>query len=163
MENSVFSSSSAPCSKPNTPHSPEESSWTMYFQEFNDNDEHTSFSSSPYEKTDHTLASHASSLAPQELSNYHDNRKKPWRNLIGVAVDDELEDTASSPVNSPKVSHINHQGKGNFSVSKGKGGDSGQNEMDARGRDDGEPTDESDLKKKGLCLVPMSMITKYIG
>lgn len=46
---------------------------------------------------------------------------------------------------------------------QGKGGDSGQNEMDARGRDDGEPTDESDLKKKGLCLVPMSMITKYIG
>lgn len=100
----MFSSSTAPCSKPNTPHSPEESSWTMYFQGFNEN-EHTSFSSSPFEKTHHhsSLASHASSLAPQELSSYHDSRKKPRRKLIGVAVDDELEDTASSPVNSPKV------------------------------------------------------------
>lgn len=35
--------------------------------------------------------------------------------------------------------------------------------MDARGKDDCDPTDESELKKKGLCLVPMSMITKYIG
>ncbi|CAN4117783.1 unnamed protein product [Withania somnifera] len=88
--------------------------------------------------------------------------------MKGAAVDDDLEDTASSPVNSPKVSYmdelcINSQkGKSCSSILEGKGNStiSGQQMMTSRLNISTKENDCTELKKKGLCLVPISMFTK---
>ncbi|KAJ6980173.1 hypothetical protein NC653_028100 [Populus alba x Populus x berolinensis] len=122
MENSMsckpFSSSS---NEKTTDDSFEESGWTMYFEDFfaqnnredcdHDFNEHSSFSfdhdgSSP-------MVSDAASLAVMKSAGDHhgervvglpiDNKSFKKRRTKGALLDDALEDTASSPVNSPKV------------------------------------------------------------
>ncbi|KAJ7948467.1 putative CTD small phosphatase-like protein 2 [Quillaja saponaria] len=144
--------------------SPEESSWTMYLEDFsfNNNTEHNcSISSSS------SLVSDAASLAAKNIDNRDpvvdlcvdhksftkkrlsfQKRKTKSYTKEAALVDDALEDTASSPVNSPK--------KGNGS---GQTNDQ-RNEFGFDGRDDG---DRTELKKRGLCLVPLSMIVNYLG
>ncbi|XP_015166443.1 putative uncharacterized protein DDB_G0272516 [Solanum tuberosum] len=91
------------------------------------------------------------------------------RKMKGVAreVDDDLEDTASSPVNSPKVSYMNElcfksqKGKSSASIFEGKGNSiSGQQMMTSGLNNSTKENDSTQLKKKGLCLVPISMFTK---
>ncbi|KAF3620314.1 putative ribonuclease 3-like protein 2-like [Capsicum annuum] len=85
-----------------------------------------------------------------------------------AAVDDDLEDTASSPVNSPKVSYMNElcinnsqKGKNSAYILEGKGNNiSGQQMMTSGLNNSPKENDNTELKKKGLCLVPISMFTK---
>lgn len=98
--------------------SPEESSWTMYLEDFltsnnddgDDDDERSSFSSYGYENS--SIISDAASAVTRKLSaingevlgfdnrsSFEFDRRKTKEDLL----DDALEDTASSPVNSPKV------------------------------------------------------------
>ncbi|XP_050206798.1 vascular-related unknown protein 1 [Mercurialis annua] len=87
--------------------------------------------------------------------------------------DDSLEDTASSPVNSPKVSEFGmadmNSGKTNdhFNSSLGKGGILEEYGLETNERCErsysGNNIDNTNLKKRGLCLVPMSMLVNYLG
>ncbi|CAN4097204.1 unnamed protein product [Withania somnifera] len=82
--------------------------------------------------------------------------------MKGAAVDDDLEDTASSPVNSPKVSYmdelcINSQkGKSSASLLEGNGQQIMTSGLNISTKENG----CTELKKKGLCLVPISIFTK---
>ncbi|KAL3821576.1 hypothetical protein ACJIZ3_007481 [Penstemon smallii] len=134
--------------------SPEESSWTFYIEGFmydkdknddddDDDDQNTSYCSE-YESP--SLVSDAASSAVQrfknisfkdqgiELSSWKSNRIickqnsfKKQRNtkLMTAATDCDLEDTASSPVNSPKISYtinqfMNQKEKGKMDISEVK-------------------------------------------
>lgn len=95
-----------------THESSEESSWTMYLIS-NDHDERNSFSSSGYES--YSIISDADSLVTRKLSTIKgevlgfgmdgscDRPSFIKRKSKEALLDDALEDTASSPVNSPKV------------------------------------------------------------
>ncbi|KAL3508522.1 hypothetical protein ACH5RR_027923 [Cinchona calisaya] len=189
MENSVISMNKALSSTNNgktTENPPEESSWTFYMQDFlyghdHDNTTSNSFSSS-YDQSSPSLISDAfSSAARKFAASDHKNEaikftsstsncKNMRRKAKGTAVNhhDDLEDTASSPVNSPKVSYIEQMNdncqneKDNVNVSQvnisrnistGVIGNADQEEN----------SNQSELKKRGLCLVPVSMLTNYIG
>ncbi|PVH36233.1 hypothetical protein PAHAL_6G026100 [Panicum hallii] len=92
--------------------------------------------------------------------------KEGWRRKK-VLYDESLEDTATSPISSPKLidelrdSDANHQRKGNscdeISHSKNTTGDvNGANTTaDTKIKEDG-AYDNNELRKKGLCLVPVS-------
>ncbi|CAN4103464.1 unnamed protein product [Withania somnifera] len=99
------------------------------------------------------------------------NLKKPRNKKIS---DPDLEDTASSPVNSPKVSSFKQMdinfrradnNNGNFTGFEG--GSRQKQEMETVERNSTMSFDENtsymDLKKKGLCLVPLSMLVNYRG
>ncbi|KAK0601794.1 hypothetical protein LWI29_027446 [Acer saccharum] len=94
-----------------------------------------------------------------------------------VFLDEDLRDTATSPANSPKVYDLMNQldrkpqQKNIMDMSKDKGSTSRNvqvdefrsgfgsiNDDDNNGRDN----DSSELNKKGLCLVPLSMIVNYL-
>ncbi|KAL3576806.1 hypothetical protein D5086_022089 [Populus alba] len=166
MENSMsckpFSSSS---NEKTTDDSFEESGWTMYFEDFfaqnnredcdHDFNEHSSFSfdhdgSSP-------MVSDAASLAVMKSAGDHhgervvglpiDNKSFKKRRTKGALLDDALEDTASSPVNSPKD----------------KGSASGQIDMRSDLGFILRESDSTELQKRGLCLVPLSMAVNYLG
>ncbi|XP_062104673.1 vascular-related unknown protein 1 [Humulus lupulus] len=95
-----------------------------------------------------------------------------------ISSDDSLEDTASSPVNSPKVGdlkrvidmktkHTADHFLENNSVGKKGGTLEYYSEMQGSEErsvvDFNEPNDCIDLKKRGLCLVPLSMLVNYLG
>ncbi|XP_009615979.1 vascular-related unknown protein 1-like [Nicotiana tomentosiformis] len=170
----------------------EESGWTTYLEDFsmeNNNRENSSCSEndsfgSPSLLSD--AASHAvnwkncNSTNNQVLNSYNSpmggspflkklNLKKPRNKKIS---DPDLEDTASSPVNSPKVSSfkqmdINYRrADGNF-LGNIESGSTQDEEMQTVERNsvcfDGKNNSYKDLKKKGLCLVPLSMLVNYRG
>ncbi|XVF03953.1 hypothetical protein REPUB_Repub05bG0038100 [Reevesia pubescens] len=163
--------------------SPEESSWTMYFDDFSNNnniymnDENSSFSSDMnYQTSSLVSATACSSVRRHLFGDKSCNRlsfKKRKTKGTGL-VDDDLEDTASSPANSPKVCNlVNHfdknlmKQKDAMDISKEiKGSDSGQ--IDKRNDDElgfiGRENDGTEeLKKRGLCLVPLSVVVDYLG
>ncbi|XP_024992065.1 vascular-related unknown protein 1-like [Cynara cardunculus var. scolymus] len=101
--------------------------------------------------------------------------KKTSRRTREILYDDSLEDTASSPVNSPKV------GSQQMGFNQIKVDDIIQNSLEKGGGFDGhlqlqKREDQSremvfdqdnnngntDLRKRGLCLVPLSMLANYI-
>ncbi|XP_015081770.1 vascular-related unknown protein 1-like [Solanum pennellii] len=165
----------------------EESGWTTYLEDFsmeqhnnNNNSEISTYCDSfgsPSLLSD--AASHAVwNNCYNNNNNYGSpflkrlNLKKPRNNKIS---DPDLQDTASSPVNSPKVSSFNKQmdinyrrgdnnNNGNF---QGFEGSSRQHqEMETIEKNSTMCFDERnksymDLKKKGLCLVPLSMLVNY--
>ncbi|KAB2044283.1 hypothetical protein E1A91_D01G083700v1 [Gossypium mustelinum] len=176
MENSMNS-----MFRPSSPvgdETPEESSWTMYFQDFSNDIQMDGNSSSCYcssyinYQTSSLLSDAACSAAGPHALDHKSCKKnrlsfKKRKNNGSPAagfVDDDLEDTASSPVNSPKICNTNmeNQFDKNLKVKdamdkpqKNKGsGSSGQTD---------ERNDETQLKKKGLCLVPLSMVVQYLG
>ncbi|WVZ00445.1 hypothetical protein V8G54_026514 [Vigna mungo] len=127
--------------------SSEESGWTKYFEDFLNNHrihDHKCCSVS-FSNSDSTLFScaaekiltHDDTTQPQESC--FRKRKKIKTALV---IDDALEDTATSPVKASKRKKNTPR------------------ERDESLRSD---NDHTELKKKGLCLVPMSMIAKYIG
>ncbi|KAM5585721.1 vascular-related unknown protein 4-like [Rosa sericea] len=169
--------------------SPEESSWTMYLEDFltnshhHDDQQHSSSFSSGYEN--HSIVSDAASSISKNLSNIcneevlgFSNRSSPSciikrKAKKALLHDDALEDTATSPVNSPKVCNLYHsadmkqnlQNDNRDIISKEKGSTSGNvdgtspTELDFNRRE----SDCTELKKKGLCLVPFSMVANYFG
>ncbi|KAL4572975.1 hypothetical protein LXL04_019764 [Taraxacum kok-saghyz] len=90
--------------------------------------------------------------------------KKTSRRTREILYDDSLEDTASSPVNSPKVGS-QQMGFNQMKVDDiientlGKGVFEDQSkEMEFDEHNNG----STDLRKRGLCLVPLSMFVNYI-
>ncbi|XP_020224761.1 vascular-related unknown protein 1 [Cajanus cajan] len=164
----------------------EESGWTSYFEEFSLGMEQQSYYSS---LGGSSLVSDAASSAAWKLSHDHNDylvsnsafgvRDSPnvlKRKLCfkktrtqQISDDDSLEDTASSPVNSPKlgdlkVSKIDDQIDGSTSGGKGfKPENYPKLQTDDCDINFNENNKEcnTDLKKKGLCLVPLSMLVNY--
>ncbi|CAL9186308.1 unnamed protein product, partial [Musa hybrid cultivar] len=184
MEESINSSmNGASCAKDGSASS-EESGWTMYFEEFMASEERKAaggFSSGVV--GGFSIVSDAASCVAFDPSSpglevseekYRKlSLKKKKKRGKGLLDDDSLEDTASSPVNSPKVTDLSYVTLN--STKKDVCRDSPQE--DAAGcRNDAEPkeivggsdfaegTNEyAELKKRGLCLVPLSMLANYLG
>ncbi|KAF7805809.1 vascular-related protein 1 [Senna tora] len=132
----------------------EESGWTSYFE---DSSNTTSSSSS-------LLSDAASKFSHPNFLTFNKTTKLPH--------DPNLEDTASSPLNSPKVRELNpatqkisrntadqlydSMGKGFTSEHNSESqGDNKDEMINFNGKNNNEFTDQ--LKKRGLCLVPLSM------
>ncbi|EXB87687.1 hypothetical protein L484_000795 [Morus notabilis] len=99
------------------------------------------------------------------------------RKTKDVLHDVALEDTASSPLNSPKVLNLVSQlgdkpKEKDYVMSntfENKLGSASSSRRDER-RDEqllvyshGKESDCTNLKKRGLCLVPLSMLVNYLG
>ncbi|CAL0333913.1 unnamed protein product [Lupinus luteus] len=140
---------------------PEESGWTSYFEDLSKGIEPSNCSS----LGGSSLVSDAASYAAWKFSHQNHGNGSSAPNLLKklnfkkarakqISEDDPLEDTASSPVNSPKV----------------KGFTSSENYSELQTDDEhdqvnlkGKKNDCTDLKKQGLCLVPVSMFVNYFG
>ncbi|XP_038686754.1 vascular-related unknown protein 4-like isoform X2 [Tripterygium wilfordii] len=140
--------------------SQEESGWTMYFEDFFNNKNNNEESSFSFEDHDHcctessslVLSDAASSVTKrfacndlQDVVGMPIMEKRSFSRSLsfkkrkideGGLVDDALEDTASSPANSPKE----------------KGSNSRNSDVSC-----------TELKKRGLCLVPLSMVLNHLG
>ncbi|KAL2328337.1 hypothetical protein Fmac_021764 [Flemingia macrophylla] len=162
--------------------SEEESGWTSYLQDFS-KDIEPSYCSS---LDGSSLLSDAASSAAWKLS-HHNHLLSCAPNLPKklcfkkarakqISEDDPLEDTASSPVNSPKVRDLNQTEISSRKVddqlegSVGKGFTSSEQYSYLKTDDNehelkfnGKNIDCTDLKKRGLCLVPFSLLVNYLG
>ncbi|XWS09844.1 hypothetical protein CRYUN_Cryun39dG0024400 [Craigia yunnanensis] len=161
--------------------SPEESSWTMYFEDFSNNN---SIDMNINYQTSSLVSDAASSAARRHVfgtsSDKSCNRlsfKKKKTKEDGL-VDDDLEDTASSPANNPKVCNlvkVNHFDK-NLKQKHAMDISQVRNKLPLRKevvQDIDETNDElgfigrendgTKLKKRGLCLVPLSVVVHYLG
>ncbi|WJX73518.1 hypothetical protein P8452_57288 [Trifolium repens] len=162
--------------------SSEESSWTKYFEDFFNNDHNNNIddyndqkcslnSFSAFDDGSYSLVSDAAEkkIVDQSAQGGMEYIKrlsfKKRKKIITSLVDHDLEDTASSPINSPKVfkakekEEINHfyQERGNILGGKDERKEVEFNEIHTS------IIDHTELNKKGLCLVPMSMVMKYLG
>uniref|UniRef100_A0ACD5U880 Uncharacterized protein n=1 Tax=Avena sativa TaxID=4498 RepID=A0ACD5U880_AVESA len=171
---------------------PEESSWTGYFVDFMMSEEEKKRQEASYctydqdeDEEEGSMISDAASLAPAALPDRYRGLKKLKKKVFkALDHDDSLEDTASSPVNSPKVSALSQlefSPKRRCNVSDlankgvGIGYDHGREGMDSEDSDgmmEGVRfldhnhkgiTPCAELKDKGLCLVPLSMLLNYQG
>ncbi|KAJ1404332.1 hypothetical protein SESBI_26643 [Sesbania bispinosa] len=158
---------------------PEESGWTSYFEDFSKGIDQPSHCSS---LGGSSLLSDAASSAAWKFNSHHvSDRAAPnlpkklcfkKARTKQISQDDPLEDTASSPVNSPKVIDLSPTRKIDEQLegSMGKGFTSSENYSDLQ-RDDKHGIefngknniDCTDLKKRGLCLVPLSLLVNYLG
>ncbi|KAI4321940.1 hypothetical protein MLD38_035262 [Melastoma candidum] len=78
----------------------------------------------------------------------NEERRKNKGSSVG-RVDEALEDTASSPINTPKLTEDEGINRGKRAVvGRGGGGGGGDSRL---------------LKERGLCLVPLSMAVNYLG
>ncbi|CAL5211752.1 unnamed protein product [Lathyrus oleraceus] len=165
----------------NNPNSQEESGWTTYFDDFSNGIE-----PSYYSGGGSSLVSDAASSAAWKFSHHHNHlvssklpKKlcfKKTRSKI-ISDDDPLEDTASSPVNSPKVRDMSPNEIASRKIddqlqagSMGKGLTSSENHSELLQMDDKlefefneKNIDCIELKKRGLCLVPLSLLVNYLG
>ncbi|KAK2639556.1 hypothetical protein Ddye_027351 [Dipteronia dyeriana] len=113
---------------------------------------------------------------PLDKTCYRSSSFKKRKTKI-VLLDEDLRDTATSPANSPKVFDLmnqfdrKQQQKNIMDKSKERGSASRNVQIDefrsgfgSINDDDnnGRGNDTSELKKKGLCLVPLSMIVNYL-
>ncbi|KAG2397313.1 hypothetical protein LR48_Vigan08g118400 [Vigna angularis] len=161
-----------------------ESGWTSYFEDFSEGIEPSYCSS----LDGSSLLSDAASSAAWKFShhNHHHHHllsspsfkaPNPPKKLTfkkarakQISEDDPLEDTASSPVNSPKVRDLNPaemSSRKDDDDELGKGLKSSEHYSDKK-RDDklkynGKNGDCTELKKRGLCLVPLSLLVNYLG
>ncbi|XP_043689814.1 vascular-related unknown protein 4-like isoform X2 [Telopea speciosissima] len=149
--------------------SPEESGWTEYFEDFMNENRDNTCCSDDFRTS--SLVSDAASCAAWKFSDHKQNckklkiKKKRSRKILND--EDDLEDTASSPCNSPTVSelsqlHMNRRKRDdNLDTSQGKE----SKQIDERNELGFIGTENycTELKKRGLCLVPISMLTNYLG
>ncbi|WOK91872.1 hypothetical protein Cni_G00563 [Canna indica] len=169
MESSVFSMAGSAFS--------EESGWTMYFEEFMASEEKQVFTSSFVSGSCSMVSDAASCVAWKSSANVaaskeHRELSLKKRKGRGLLDDDSLQDTASSPVNSPKVAKLSYL---TINPSKRDGYRDIAQEDDVGCRNDQEleeivgefglveRTNEcAELKNRGLCLVPLSMLVDYL-
>ncbi|KAF8016685.1 hypothetical protein BT93_H2032 [Corymbia citriodora subsp. variegata] len=153
----------------------EESGWTTYLQDFSRNDDGedsfcSGFRTSSLVSDAASRAVHKNAVAepkaPMRLSMIKRTRTRE------ITDEDPLEDTATSPVNSPKINHLKrmemmgsrmtdeplHLSLGNGGALKAR--DSNENEKMMYSCD-GQDYECSSLRKRGLCLVPLSMFMNY--
>ncbi|GMI85284.1 VASCULAR-RELATED UNKNOWN PROTEIN 4 [Hibiscus trionum] len=165
--------------------SPEESSWTMYLADFSntnnyndtiDVNDNSSILSHTNHQTSSLIPDAACSAAGRRvpgaaLEHRSSNgglsfKKRKIKRSSSGFVDRDLEDTATSPANSPKVCNLVNQfdkQKDSMGISQGiKGSASGKRNDELMGFD-GRENGDNELKKKGLCLVPLSMVLHYLG
>ncbi|KAF9672961.1 hypothetical protein SADUNF_Sadunf11G0098800 [Salix dunnii] len=204
MENSVSCkpiSSDDDDDEKTTDDSFEESGWTMYFEDFfaqnnnredHDFNDHVSFSYN-HDHGSSSMVSDAASLAvkksagdhlgekvaglPVDNKSFKHNLSFKKRRARGALLDDSLEDTASSPVHSPKVNggtmisqyRRSTKQKDKTGVSQvitiSEDKRSASSHIDMRS-DLGfilSESDDTELKRRGLCLVPLSMAVNYLG
>ncbi|KAM1112710.1 hypothetical protein ACFX13_046388 [Malus domestica] len=170
----------------------EESGWTAYFEDFSNNnnkrkeeEEKQGGGAQSFGYTS-SLVSDAASGAAWKLASHNNQsnegsigvppnnfpRKLSFKKTRTKKISgDDLEDTASSPVNSPKIGdlrpvdinprkiddhHMNMNSLGNE-------GTTVEHFAEIEQAHDEKSSDCTDLKNKGLCLVPMSWLVNYIG
>ncbi|XP_042509572.1 vascular-related unknown protein 1-like [Macadamia integrifolia] len=151
--------------------SPEESGWTEYFEDFMNENRENSCCSDDFRTS--SLVSDAASCAAWKFSTDHQQnckklsiKKKRTRKILD---DDDLEDTASSPCNSPTVSQLSqldmNRRKRDDKIETSHQGKESKQQIDKRNEMGfiGTETYCTELKKRGLCLVPISMLTNYLG
>ncbi|KAK7312889.1 hypothetical protein VNO77_37116 [Canavalia gladiata] len=155
--------------------STEESGWTMYFDDFFNNHLPNNHNSSISLSSSSFLVSDAASLVDKKITNnskqvefsMDKNGKrssfyKKRKDIVSSLIDDALEDTATSPLNSPnKVLYANQRiekQKETEVVNLFSGQKDEQKELSFKGRDS-DCTEE--LKKRGHSLVTLSMVANY--
>ncbi|KAE8707320.1 Homeodomain GLABROUS 2 isoform 1 [Hibiscus syriacus] len=173
----------------------EESGWTAYFEDFSNNNNHhhhqlqqqnsycSSFSCGSSLISDAAMTRGDAWKSSSTLTNidHHHRvfpRKLRFKKTRAEEIsdqDDSLEDTASSPVNSPKVSddwksiNMNPRKRENEAAHSSLGKESAENCSDIHIEEeenklnfhDGKK-DCTELNKRGLCLVPFSMLVNYL-
>ncbi|VAH45238.1 hypothetical protein VPH35_028476 [Triticum aestivum] len=147
---------------------PEESSWTDYFVDFMMSEEEEKRQGASYctfdqdDEEEGSMISDAASLAPAALADRYKGLKKLKKKVFkALDHDDSLEDTASSPVNSPKGAGIgNYYGRDGIDCEDADAVMEGVRFLDQSQRG---ITPCAELKDKGLCLVPLSMLLNYQG
>ncbi|KAL1823439.1 hypothetical protein ACET3Z_010217 [Daucus carota] len=97
-------------------------------------------------------ASSASVMGSSKILSFKKRRSCIFSKRSSMASDDSLEDTASSPVSSPKVSDLNRKATMNRK----------QKEC-AEIIEECTSTSSTGLKRRGLCLVPVSTIVNFLG
>lgn len=163
----------------------EESGWTTYLQDFSRNSDGdgedsfcSTFGTSSLVSDAVSCAIHRDAVAmpkaPRRLSMIKRTRTRE------ITDEDPLEDTATSPVNSPKINHLKrmemmgtrmtddpplHLSLGNGGASESCMGlkvrESNESEKTVYSGDDGQKYECSSLRKRGLCLVPLSIFMNY--
>ncbi|TVU38809.1 hypothetical protein EJB05_12200 [Eragrostis curvula] len=176
-----------------------ESSWTDYFVDFMLSEEEKRRQDASYcatveeddgdgsnyeeEEEEDSMISDAASCAPAALlpCKYKELKKLKKAAFKAMGHDDSLEDTASSPVNSPKVSVLSQMEMSpnrrcNIRDLTKEDGIGHDHRMEGMDYTDATNTgvrfvDQSDrsivpcaeLKDKGICLFPLSMLLHYHG
>ncbi|CAA0837106.1 Unknown protein [Striga hermonthica] len=152
----------------------EESGWTAYLDGFSSSSNCNvdgSFMSSPSLVSDAAWYGSDNHMTHIKRLKIFKNPKRGKNNRRKFSCDDDLTDTASSPVNSPKVSNLrqmeminqyqrvgdDHLAKGNF---QDKQVGSNIALMTKIMEKNGEHN-VVDLRQKGLCVVPMSAFIDY--
>ncbi|XP_047335942.1 vascular-related unknown protein 1-like [Impatiens glandulifera] len=167
---------------------PEESGWTSYFEDFemmNQRDDQKEKIGNSYSNNSNRsiVSGDVSSAAaawkiitagtsqtppPKKL-----NLRKKTRTEKVSDFDDSLEDTATSPVSSPKMGSLMktkmkargsryHDNTGS-PLGKEEAGNKEGNEKKYGCISNIDNDEYEDLQKRGLCLVPFSMFSNYIG
>ncbi|PWA82743.1 hypothetical protein CTI12_AA175850 [Artemisia annua] len=141
---------------------PEESSWTFYFEELLwQNDQEMIMSCN--EKLNSFVSDAASSVIVKKSACIEDDQAEKLRSkkrkTMEVMLDDSLEDTASSPLSSPKVTYfdrVTFKNTKTLHVSEEKVYTCDEiNKIKANAN--------MELKKRGLCLVPLSSLVNYLS
>ncbi|KAF8051446.1 hypothetical protein N665_1725s0007 [Sinapis alba] len=166
--NNAFIKSKCETSTFSSDETTEESSWSMYLEDFCEAAHMGDFSSSSVPDAMSFVATKIKTLddmskqdeGPPNYPNYlyikrTGNRESPFGRHC------DLEDTASSPSRTPNVnsiinlldSYTRHEGGVGEDTNNVKEKNAVQNQGGL----------SVDLKKKGLCLVPMSMVTNFLG
>ncbi|KAJ0267095.1 Vascular-related unknown protein 4 [Hirschfeldia incana] len=148
---------------------PEESSWTMYFEDFFESSSSIvdvgEFSSSSVSDAMSFVATKKTlHVSKQEGSNSFNkfNTKRTRNREIPFGRHHDLEDTASSPSRSPNVCSMMNSLNDNTRRGGGVVGENTNNvKEESAVQNQGRLS--VDLKQKGLCLVPMSMFTNFLG
>ncbi|KAJ0924168.1 hypothetical protein HanPSC8_Chr05g0225141 [Helianthus annuus] len=147
----------------NNDEEPEESSWTFYFEEFLWQNDHKVIMSC--DETLNSLVPDAtsSSIVKNAANCFQDGHNKNLRlkkrKNKETLIDDSLEDTASSPLSCPKVTYFDQvkiDKTKTLHISEEKVGTcEGQNKRRV--------SSNMELKKRGLCLAPLSSLANYLS
>ncbi|XP_057457134.1 vascular-related unknown protein 1-like [Lotus japonicus] len=167
------------------PSYPEESGWTSYFEDLSEGSDYSSLGGS-------SLVSDAASCAAWKFSHQNQNRvassyspdnkgrdsSNHFKKLCfkktrtkQISEDDPLEDTASSPVSSPKVRDLNPMEMISRKIDDYQLDDyrvDSEHHPKLKTNDcdlnfNGKKIECTNLKKRGLCLVPMSVLVNHYG
>ncbi|CAF2326913.1 BnaA10g08570D [Brassica napus] len=149
---------------------PEESSWTMYFEDIFESSSSIvdvgEFSSSSVSDAMSFVATKKTlHVSKQEASNSSNKfkTKRTGNREIPFGRHHDLEDTASSPSRSPNVYSMMTSLDDNTRHGGGVVGENTNNVVKGENAVHNQVGLSVDLKQKGLCLVPMSMVTKFLG
>ncbi|CAH8383538.1 unnamed protein product [Eruca vesicaria subsp. sativa] len=169
----------------------EESGWTAYLDDFSNQYRTHREDSDHQDKSSCSLLDVSPSLVSDAATDAFSGQGFPVNFPVKlkfgkartkkICEDDSLEDTASSPVNSPKVSQVEHiqthprknedyvcssfamrttRGMGDNQIQIQKGNE--QNMTIMRNLGEGN-INNMDLRSKGLCVVPISMLANFQG